>query len=80
MVFESLVTELLNKYLKPYVKRLDTSQLKLGVWKGEDDLQQHDHHGLCTIDAENYMYVTAFRANSSHLICHRRRTRNTTIS
>lgn len=35
MVFESVVIELLNRYLKPYVKKLDTSQLKVGVWKGE---------------------------------------------
>ena len=34
MVFESVVVELLNRYLKPYVKKLDTSQLKVGVWKG----------------------------------------------
>ena len=40
MVFESLVVDVLNKYvldryLKPFVKKLDTSQLKVGVLKGE---------------------------------------------
>lgn len=35
MVFESVVVEFLNRFLKPYVKKLDTSQLKVGVWKGE---------------------------------------------
>ena len=35
MVFESVVVDVLNGYLKPYVKKLDTSQLKVGVWKGE---------------------------------------------
>jgi len=35
MVFESVVVELLNRFLKPYVKKLDTSQLKVAVWKGE---------------------------------------------
>ena len=35
MVFESVLVDVLNKYLKPYVKKLDTSQLKIGVWKGE---------------------------------------------
>jgi len=34
MVFESVIVDILNKYLKPYVKRLDSSQLNLGVWKG----------------------------------------------
>ena len=29
------MVELLNRYLKPYVKKLDTSQLKVAVWKGE---------------------------------------------
>ena len=41
MVFESVVIELLNRYLKPYVKRLDTSQLKVGVWKGETVVYTH---------------------------------------
>lgn len=34
MVFESVLTDLLNRFLKPYVKKLDTSQLKLGIWGG----------------------------------------------
>ena len=34
-MFESVLVDVLNKYLKPYVKKLDTSQLKIGVWKGE---------------------------------------------
>lgn len=34
MVFESLVVDLLNKYLGPYVKNLDPSQLKIGIWGG----------------------------------------------
>lgn len=34
MVFESLVVDLLNKYLGQYVKNLDASQLKIGIWGG----------------------------------------------
>ena len=34
MVFESLVADLLNKYLGQYVKDLDASQLKIGIWGG----------------------------------------------
>lgn len=34
MVFESLVTDLLNKYLGEYVENLDSSQLKVGIWGG----------------------------------------------
>ena len=35
MVFESMLVDILNRYLRPYVKRLDPSQIKVGVWKGE---------------------------------------------
>ena len=35
MVFESLVTDLLNKYLGQYVQNLDPSQLKIGIWDGK---------------------------------------------
>ena len=38
MVFESVLTDLLNRFLKPYVKKLDTSQLKLGIWGGRMQL------------------------------------------
>ena len=34
MVFETVLADVLNKYLRPYVKKLDNSQLKIGVWKG----------------------------------------------
>ena len=34
MVFESLVTDLINKYLGDFVENLDKSQLKLGIWGG----------------------------------------------
>ena len=35
MVFESLVTELVNKYLGDFIENLDSSQLKIGIWGGE---------------------------------------------
>ena len=34
MVFESVLAGVINRLLKPYVKKLDTSQLKLGIWGG----------------------------------------------
>lgn len=34
MVFESLVADLLNKYLGDYVENLDKSQLNIGIWGG----------------------------------------------
>ncbi|XP_023247319.1 vacuolar protein sorting-associated protein 13 [Copidosoma floridanum] len=35
MVFESIVTELLNKVLGEYIENLDYSQLKLSLWGGD---------------------------------------------
>ena len=34
-MFESLVTDLVNKYLGDYIENLDRSQLKIGIWGGE---------------------------------------------
>ncbi|XP_067829405.1 intermembrane lipid transfer protein VPS13C isoform X2 [Heptranchias perlo] len=42
MVFESVVADLLNRFLGDYVENLDKSQLKLGIWGGNvvlDDLK-----------------------------------------
>ncbi|XP_078536950.1 intermembrane lipid transfer protein VPS13C isoform X2 [Lissotriton helveticus] len=42
MVLESVVADLLNRYLGDYVQNLDRSQLKLGIWGGNvalDNLQ-----------------------------------------
>lgn len=35
MVFESVLTYFLNKYLGPYVENLDTNQLNVGIWGGK---------------------------------------------
>lgn len=35
MVFESLVTDLLNRFLGDFVDNLDSSQLNIGIWGGE---------------------------------------------
>uniref|UniRef100_H3AXY1 Vacuolar protein sorting 13 homolog A n=1 Tax=Latimeria chalumnae TaxID=7897 RepID=H3AXY1_LATCH len=35
MVFESLVVDVLNKFLGDYVVNLDSNQLKLGIWGGD---------------------------------------------
>lgn len=34
MVLESVVADLLNRFLGDYVENLDKSQLKLGIWGG----------------------------------------------
>nr|KAG5695911.1 hypothetical protein BaRGS_017349 [Batillaria attramentaria] len=35
MVFESFVTDMINRYLGDFVENLDTSQLKIGIWGGD---------------------------------------------
>jgi vacuolar protein sorting-associated protein 13A/C len=40
MVFESVLVDIINKYLKPYVKKIDSSNLNIGVWNGNVNLKQ----------------------------------------
>jgi len=35
MVFESVVADLVNRFLGDYIDNLDKSQLSLGIWGGE---------------------------------------------
>lgn len=34
MVFESLVADILNRFLGDYVENLNRDQLKIGIWGG----------------------------------------------
>lgn len=34
-MFESIVTDLLTRFLGKYIKNLDGQQLKLGIWGGD---------------------------------------------
>lgn len=38
MVLESVVADLLNRFLGDYVENLNKSQLKLGIWGGKEPL------------------------------------------
>jgi len=35
MVFEGILVDVLNRFLGPYVKNLDASQLRVGIWGGD---------------------------------------------
>ena len=35
MVFASVLVDVLNRFLEPYVERLDSSHLKVGIWNGK---------------------------------------------
>lgn len=39
MVFEGILVDVLNRILGPYVKNLDASQLKVGIWGGAHYLE-----------------------------------------
>lgn len=38
MVLESVVADLLNRFLGDYVENLNKSQLKLGIWGGKEPI------------------------------------------
>jgi len=40
MVFEGILVDVLNRFLGPYVKYLDASQLRVGIWGGGLELGQ----------------------------------------
>lgn len=42
MFLKSLLVDVINKYLGDYVKNLDTSQLKVKLWRGDVELQNLD--------------------------------------
>lgn len=35
MVFESIVTDLMNRFLGDFIENLDKKQLNIGIWGGE---------------------------------------------
>lgn len=43
MVLESVVADLLNRFLGDYVENLNKSQLKLGIWGGKRDATAYRH-------------------------------------
>ena len=40
MVFEGILADVLNRFLGPYVKNLDASQLRVGIWGGGQKMEQ----------------------------------------
>ena len=49
MVFEGILVDVLNRFLGPYVKNLDASQLKVGIWGGAHYLEYPSHVELYSI-------------------------------
>jgi len=46
MVFESIVVELVNRFLGDYIENLDKSQLSLSIWGG------NVYFGLVTVELD----------------------------
>lgn len=61
MVFESLVADLLNRYLGEYVENLDKGQLKIGIWGGKTS------GALVTVlRSENWWKISIFLVTLIH--------------
>ncbi|MGH0133696.1 UNVERIFIED_CONTAM: hypothetical protein FKN15_077954 [Acipenser sinensis] len=62
MVFESVVVDVLNRFLGDYVVNLDSSQLKLGIWGGDAVLRNLDikENALSQLDIP-------FKVRSGHI-------------
>ena len=71
MVFESVLVDILNRYLRPYVKRLDPSQIKVGVWKGESGGGESGGimHARAHTDTPLYSISTASILTQLHHAC-----------
>lgn len=57
MVFEGILVDLLNRFLGPYVKNLDRSQLNIGIWGGRLPLQ------VCGLKLRHHNYKFCFIAS-----------------
>uniref|UniRef100_A0A8D0FP46 Vacuolar protein sorting 13 homolog A n=1 Tax=Strix occidentalis caurina TaxID=311401 RepID=A0A8D0FP46_STROC len=59
MVFESLVVDVLNRFLGDYVVNLDSSQLKLGIWGGAVALKNLEikENALCILQPFSFVFV-----------------------
>uniref|UniRef100_A0A4W3H7A4 Vacuolar protein sorting 13 homolog C n=1 Tax=Callorhinchus milii TaxID=7868 RepID=A0A4W3H7A4_CALMI len=65
MVFESVVADLLNRFLGDYVENLDKSQLKLGIWGGNvvlDNLQIKENALVifCFVHSFTFVFPVVF--------------------
>lgn len=39
MVFESIVTDLMNRFLGDFIENLDKKQLNIGIWGGNIEIK-----------------------------------------
>ncbi|ETE71307.1 Vacuolar protein sorting-associated protein 13A, partial [Ophiophagus hannah] len=62
MVFESLVVDVLNRFLGDYVVNLDSSQLQLGIWGGAVALKN-----LIIKENALYQFDVPFKVKAGHI-------------
>lgn len=66
MVFESLVVDVLNRFLGDYVVNLDCSQLKLGIWGGKESQTCPSE---LNISAESLTLTDTLSLRQQHTAC-----------
>lgn len=68
MVFEGILVDLLNRFLGSYVKNLDASQLKVGIFGGENGIKCINKCQLaCIILFYNLTLETIDTPTNNHL-------------
>lgn len=68
MVFESVVAEILNRFLGDYVENLDHSQLKIGIWGGKSNIRVV-FFGIYVLKCSAQQYVVGKKSNKT-TVCH----------
>ena len=56
MVLEGVVVSVLNRFLGPYIKNLDSSQLKVAIWSGKSKRHEGWELFLISLVAQCYMW------------------------
>lgn len=72
MVFESVVADLINRYLGDFIENLDHSQLKLGLWGGKLQLTNPLMRRLLELEVLLFsilILLTKLNAGISSMFC-----------
>lgn len=70
MVFESLVVDVLNRFLGDYVVNLDSSQLSLGIWGGKETPDRLGIAGSALREPPSDPHLRRRLPGSSLVACH----------
>lgn len=71
MVFESIVADILNRYLGEYVENLDKGQLKIGIWGGKTPKMRLLKFSECLLNVENWARKIDFSFHTRTVCTHK---------